>query len=209
MATSAAMVQAKVVKGGGAPSLKDMSCAQILACFDPEIEFGSHADMKGTMSGYQAEHIVPTSTFHEMGRSGPRVPGASGYSTPNALTWMVHDGQSAGTEHRLLTDPMREFSQANDLANRQGTLDQWLDQYEAGTRNALANADPRRRITNPDLDEASLIAAAAACIRAAAAAAFAEAGVDGGTPLRNSWGATAEQQRAATDAAVSGVGEAM
>lgn len=204
MSVSAAMVKAMVVKGGGAGmGGKKMTCEEIFACFDPPIEFGSHKDMVGSLPGYQAEHIIPTSTFHEMGRSGPRVPGASGYTTPEALTWMVRDGQSAGQEHKLLTDPMREFSQANDLAGRQGTLNEWLDKYEQGTRNALKNAVPKRKITNPDLDEDSLIDAAAECIRARAAEAFAalDPPVKGDTPLRNSWDSTAAQQEAAANAA--------
>jgi hypothetical protein len=207
MANTAAMVQVMVMKGGGAGTGTNMGCPEILACFDPQITFGPHSQMQGSLANYQAEHIVPTSAFHRTGRSGDRIPGCRGYSTPAALTWMVHDGQSHGTEHRLLTDPMREFSQANSLAGRQGTLNEWLDRYEAGARNALRNADPRRRITRSDLDQASLFAAAAECIRASAAQAFAEMGIEGNTQLRNSWDATAEQRRAA-DAVVDTMEEA-
>ena len=126
MAKSAAMVQLKVVKAGGAGGKKDLTCAEILASFEPPIEFGSHEDMVGSKRKYQAEHIIPTSAAHESGRSGPRVPGCEGYATSGALTWMVGDGQSAGAEHKLLTDPMREFSQANDLAGEQAPLSKWL-----------------------------------------------------------------------------------
>lgn len=200
------MVQLKVVKAGGAGGIADMTCAEIFAAFDPEIEFGSHSKMVGSQAGYQAEHIVPTSAFHQSGRSGPTVPGCSGYSTPSALTWMVGDGQSAGMEHKLLTDPMREFSQANDLVGQQAPLSQWLDKYQEGAKNALKNGLPPRKVKNKSLDRDSLIDAAAECIRAMAAEAFAgmKPPVTPETPLRNPWSATSEQ-RAAVGATGGGV----
>lgn len=204
MAQTAAMVQAKIVKGAGAGTGAEMDCAAILASFDPPIEFGSHADMVGSMPGYQAEHIVPTSAMHQSGRSGPTMPGCEGYSTSGALTWMVGDGQSAGMEHKLLTDPMREFSQANDLAGQQAPLSDWLDKYQDAAKDALKNGKPPR--TTPEgLDRDSLIDAAAECIREAAAAAFAsmDPPVTPDTPLRNPWPAT-QAQRAAAAAASPG-----
>jgi hypothetical protein len=194
------MVKAMVVKGGGAGMPKQkMTCEEILACFDPPIEFGSHSDMVGSKKGYQAEHIVPTSAFHELGRSGPRVDGCSGYTTPSALTFMARDGQSENQEHKILTDQMREFSQANDLAGKEAPLKDWLDEYEEGAKKALKDAVPKRKIKNKNLDEDSLIDAAAECIRARAAEAFAEMDppVKPNTKLRNPWAATAEQRAAA------------
>ena len=204
MAQTAAMVQAKVVKSGGAGGTADMTCAQILASFDPPIEFGPHSEMVGSMPGYQAEHVVPTSAAHESGRSGPRVEGCEGYSTSSALTWMVGDGQSEGMEHKLLTDPMREFSQANDLAGEQAPLSEWLDEYKEGAKDALKNGKPPRT-TPDDLDRDSLIDAAAECIRLAAEEAFAnmDPPVTPDTPLRNPWPATGAQ-RAAAEAASAG-----
>lgn len=196
MGKSAAMVQAKVVKGGGAGSTKSLTCEEILASFDPPIEFGSHSDMVGSMTGYQAEHIIPTSAMHQSGRSGPRITGCSGYSTPSALTWMVGDGQTAGMEHKILTDAMRQFSQANDLAGQQAPLSQWLDKYQDATKKALKEGLPKRNITRDDVDHDSLIDAAAECIRARAEESFAEMDppVKPDTPLRNPWAATAEQR---------------
>jgi hypothetical protein len=201
MAQTAAMVQAKVVKGGGAGGTADMTCAEILASFDPPIEFGSHSEMVGSMPGYQAEHVVPTSAMHESGRSGPTIPGCEGYSTSGALTWMVGDGQSAGMEHKLLTDPMRQFSQANDLAGQQAPLSKWLDKYKDGAKSALKSGNPQRK-TPDHLDRDSLIDAAAECIRLAAAEAFANSDppVTPSTPLRNPWPATGEQRAAAAAA---------
>jgi hypothetical protein len=203
MAASAAMVKSMVVKaGGGGMAGQALTCEQICACFDPPIEFGTHEEMVGSLAGHQAEHIIPTSAFHKMGRSGPRVSGCSGYTTPSALTWMVRDGQSAGQEHKLLTDPMREFSQVNDLAGREAPLSEWLDKYKGGVKDALKNAQPKRKITNPDLDEDSLIDAAAECIKERAAESFAEMDppVKKDTKLRNPWGATKDQRSGAVDA---------
>lgn len=109
-------------------------------------------------------------------------------------------------EHKILTDAMREFSQANDLANRNAPLNEWLDQYKEGTKNALKNAKPKRKITNKNLDEDSLIDAAAECIRAAAAKAFADMGIKPNTPMRNPWPATGDQRAAAAAAARGGRG---
>ena len=202
------MVQLKVVKGGGAGGTAEMTCAAILASFDPPIEFDTHAKMVGSKPGYQAEHIVPTSAAHQSGRSGPTIAGCEGYSTPSALTWMVGDGQTAGMEHKLLTDPMREFSQANSLVNNEAPLSEWLDEYKEGAKDALKNGKPPR--TTPDhLDKDSLIDAAAECIRLAAAESFGNMNppVKMDTPMRNPWPAT-QAQRAAAQASppVRGVG---
>jgi hypothetical protein len=117
---------------------------------------------------------------------------------------MVGDGQSAGMEHKLLTDAMRQFSQANDLAGRQAPLSEWLDKYEDAAKDALTNGKPPRT-TPEDLDRDSLIDAAAECIRLAAAEAFAnmDPPVTPDTPLRNPWPAT-QAQRAAAEAASTG-----
>jgi hypothetical protein len=199
MTATAGMVKAVVVKAGGAGMTSSMTCEQIFACFDPPIEFGTHSEMVGSLAGHQAEHIVPTSAFHQLGRGGDKMPDCDGYSTSGALTWMVRDGQSAGQEHKLLTDPMREFSQNNDLNKRQAPLSEWLDKYQEGAKDALKNADPKRKVTNKKVDENSLIDAAAECIRARAEEAFAELDppVKLSTKLRNPWEATIEQRAAA------------
>lgn len=202
MSVTAGMVKAVVVKGGGAGVPKDMKCEEIYACFDPKIAFGSHSAMQGSLSGHQAEHIIPTSVFHDMGRGGTKMAGCEGYSTGKATTWMVRDRQSANQEHKLLTDPMRQFSQANDLKGRNAPLSEWLDEYQKGAENALKNANPKRTVTDTSLDEDSLIKAAAECIRAEAAESFANMNppVAATTPLRNSWPATNDQRAAAAQA---------
>jgi hypothetical protein len=190
---SASMVQSVVVKGGGKASL---TCEQIFALFDPPIEFGAHKDMQGTKDGYQAEHIVPTSAFHVKGRGGDAFDGCGNYATSDALTWMVSDKQHQGQEHKLLTDPMRKFSQQNDLANKNAPLSKWLDKYEEGARDALKNGQVRRKIKDPTLDRDDLIDKAAKCIRARAEKSFKDAGIPLSTPLRNPWPATNEMREA-------------
>jgi hypothetical protein len=218
MSQSAAMVQAKVVKGAGGGADEELTCAQIFACFDPEIKFGSHSAMQGSLDhvekydpktgkGYQAEHVPPAGTMHVSGRGVKGeavVSGAMGssYSTGSATTWMAHDGQTAGREHKILTDHMREFSQLNDAAKKQATLKEWLSRYKDGVKDALKNAVPKRKIKKPpDLDEDSLIDKAAECIEAMAKAYFDEAGVDENTKLRNPWPARGDQIEAAKAAA--------
>ncbi len=187
------MVQAKLVKAGKTDS---MNCAQIFAQFDPPIEMGTHEEMQGTQKGYQAEHILPCSAMHESGRSGPKFGECGDYRTSAALTWMASDGQSAGQEHKLLTDPMREFSQKNALAGRNATRDEWMDEYEKATKKALRNGEKRRKLKDPSLDRDSLIDKAAKCIRILAEQSFDEIGITAKTKLRNSWDPTKEQAAA-------------
>ena len=214
MAQTAAMVQLKVVKAGGAGGIKDMTCAEICAAFDPPIEFGSHSDMKGTRDGYQAEHIIPTSAMHQSGRGGTTMPGCEGYSTPDALTWMANDAQSNPVgEHKILTDHMRQFSQANDLGpppGGQAPLSEWLDKYKDGAKDALTRGQVQRK-TPAGLDRDSLIDAAAECIRLAAAEAFAnmDPPVKPETPLRNPWPATNDQRAAAAAASAGNAGSGL
>lgn len=164
-----------------------MTCAQICAAFDPPIKFGSHSSMVGSRKGYQAEHIIPTSSFHKKGRKGPRMPGCSGYSTPSAQTWMAHDGQTAKKEHKILTDQMRKFSQNNGATQK--PLSDWLKEYEKGAEKALRDAKPQRKIKDPKHNPDSLRAKAAKCIRNHAADSFAKMRprVTMATKLRNPW----------------------
>ncbi|ARN20664.1 hypothetical protein A4W93_12585 [Piscinibacter gummiphilus] len=197
------MVKAVVVKSAGGGAGKSMSCEAICAQFDPPIKFGSHAELVGSLDGFQAEHIVPTSAFHKSGRGGKKVKGCEGYSTSGATTWMVRDGQKAGQEHKRLTDPMRQFSQMKDLAGEEAPLKDWLKEYEKGAKDALKKAKPQRKIKDKKLDRNSLIDAAAKCIRSAAAESFdkMDPKVSQDTMLRNPWKATKEQKAEAAAAA--------
>ena len=179
MATSAAMVQAKVVKGAGGGSAKELSCAEIFACFDPPIEMGPHGEMDKSVAR-QAEHVPPCSNMHVKGRDGATIPGCEKYSTSKAMTWMVEDGQRLGTEHQRLTKAMRDFSQANGNSNK--TLKQWMDKYQEATKDVLKDRAVTKAGKNYDKD--SLAAAAAECIREKVDASF-QGKVSQSTPLRN------------------------
>ena len=132
--------------------------------------------------------------------------GCEGYSTPSALTWMVRDAQKKHETHKLLTDPMRQFSQANDLDGRQAPLSEWLDKYEDGATDALQNAQPPRTIKpeHESLDVNALTAAAAKCIRGKAEEAFKKMGIRPDTALRNPWPATNAQRERAAAVSASG-----
>lgn len=216
------MVKAVVVKGGGAGNVTNLTCSEIFACFDPPIDFGPHGEMQGSLDsresydakageGWQAEHFPPAGTMHQTGRGGAgsvllsAVQGSS-YTTGSALTWMVHDGQTGGREHKILTDAMRQFSQENHANHdRRATLKEWLEKYKDGAKDALKNANPKRTNNRPDLDEDSLINAAAECIQARAKEFFDSVGVNENTQLRNPW-KSRQDQRDAVAAREAGIG---
>jgi hypothetical protein len=202
MAKSSAMVQAKVVKGGGAGAKKELDCAKIFQCFDPPIEFGSHEDNQGTVKNHQSEHVPPCSAFHRKGRGGTRMPDCTGYTTEAAPTWMVRDRQKPLQEHKILTDQMRKFSQKNSLKGEQASLKDWMKEYRKGAEKALKEGKPKRKITSDEHDENSLIEAAAECIEKEMMKAFAEMEppVKPDTKLRNPWKATKEQKAEAAEA---------
>ncbi len=179
MATSAASVQMKVVKGAGGTPDASLDCSTIFASFTPPIEFGQYDDetyrakwrninnAQGNTGGWQAEHVPPCSNFHVSGRDGATIPGCSNYSTDKALTWMVHDGQTHGEEHRILTEHMADFAKKNKpegLPEKHATLSEWMDEYEKGAKRALK--DSKDRTPDPTRDHDSLAQAAAECIRA-------------------------------------------
>jgi hypothetical protein len=179
MGTSAASVQLKVVKGGGAGTTVEMDCDAIFACFDPPVEMGPHEDMAKSVQR-QAEHVPPCSNMHVKGRGGPTISGCGKYSTSKAMTWMVEDGQRAGAEHQRLTKAMRDFSRGNGSTNK--TLKQWMDEYEKAAKDVLKDRKVSKKGKNLDKDE--LAAAAAKCIRDKVDDSF-KGKVDQNTPLRN------------------------
>lgn len=177
MGKSAASVQVKIVKGGGAGSSEDMECSAVFACFDPPIVMGSHEDQEKSRE-WQAEHVPPCSNMHVSGRGGPRIDGCGSYSTSKAMTWLVQDGQKIGAEHQQLTKAMREFAQKKG----DKTLKQWMNAYEKAAKDVLKKRPVTKDAKKYDKD--SLAAAAAKCIRDAVDASF-EGKVAQNTPLRN------------------------
>ena len=128
------------------------------------------------------------------------VPGAKGSddSTGSALTWLVKDGQKKNMEHKILTDRMRSFSQANDAlpGDNQATLQEWLKEYKEGARDALQKRKIAEKKPPPQPDRKALIDKAAECIEEMAKAFFEDAGVDRNAKLRNPWKARQEQVEA-------------
>ena len=196
--SSGAMVAAQIVLAGAASTDIDAECAAIKASFDPPIVTGSHSSVaaanKASGSGCQAEHAVPASNFHESGRSGPRIEGASGYNTGDAFCWNAFDNQSAATEHKVLTDAMKQFSES--LGGQNATLEQWMDQYQKKAEECLASesesrsdkAEQRSRLPGKTKEEREALAKkAAACLRIEMERAFAamDPPVSPSTPLRN------------------------
>lgn len=177
MGTSAASVQLKVVKGGGAGTTVDLDCDAIFKCFDPPVEMGPHEEMDKSVER-QAEHVPPCSNMHVKGRGGTRIPGCDKYSTSKAMTWMVEDGQRAGAEHQRLTKAMRDFSKTK--GNK--TLKQWMNKYEKAAKDVLK----RRKVSKngKTLDKNQLASAAAKCIRDKVDESF-KGKVAQTTPLRN------------------------
>jgi hypothetical protein len=196
---TAAMAQAMVTK---AAKKDKMTCATIFGKFDPPIKMGAYKEMRGSKKGYQAEHVPPCSLLHESGRHGPPFSeDCSGYDTEEAWTWMVSDGQSEDEEHKLLTDPMREFSKENFEEGVNATRDEWMDEYEKATVKALKNSNDPRKITDPSLDPDSLIKKAAKCIRLVIEAYFDSVGITEEVEFRNSWPSKAQQAIQAAKAA--------
>jgi hypothetical protein len=183
MTQSAAMVQAKVVKGAGGGAGAKMDCDAIFACFDPPVEMGPHEDMDKSRER-QAEHVPPCSNMHVKGRGGAKVSGCDNYSTSRAQTWMVEDGQKLGAEHQRLTQSMREFAKANEgaIPPKNASLKEWMDEYQKAAKDVLK--DRPVKTSAKHLDKDSLAAAAAECIRERVDASFAGK-VDQNTPLRN------------------------
>jgi hypothetical protein len=183
MTKSSAMVQAKVVKGGGAGAGATMTCDEIFQCFDPPIEMGPHEDMDKSRAR-QAEHVPPCSNMHVKGRGGATINGCSKYSTSQAMTWMVEDGQKLGAEHQQLTKAMRDFAKANEgkIPPKNASLKEWMDEYQKAAKDVLKQRPVKKSAKH--LDKDALAAAAAECIREKVDASF-EGKVDQNTPLRN------------------------
>ena len=90
MAKSAAMVQLKVVKAGGAGRKLDMTCAEILASFDPKINLGRTRTWSAQEGIPSRAHSSRRRRCTNKSELVPRVDGCSGYSTPSRRhVWSV------------------------------------------------------------------------------------------------------------------------
>jgi hypothetical protein len=213
MPKTSGMVQAKVVKAGGAGAAADenLDCAAVYAQFDPPIVAGTYSSVssqrqeanadQGAESPFQkqqSEHMVPNSCLQESrGVNSSNIPGASNYTEGTGFTYNVYDGQSQGTEHKWLTDEARDFAQQLEEEGRNAPLSEWLDKAEQNCAEMLDSdnlvrtkgGQARSRIKdaqNKTPEERKALAQKAAkCLRMAAEAQFAKQGVKPPTPLRN------------------------
>lgn len=220
----AAMVQAKIVKAGGA-GLADAECAAIFAQFDPPIVVGTYDSVSSArrsdvaengksspMYNSQSEHQCANSCFQSTrGDSGSNIPGCSNYTEGGAPAYNLYDDQSAGTEHKVMTDAAREFMQTNPDA----TLGDYLDHMEKKTADMLEDESVQRksgesgrsRSTAKDKKKRKELAKkAAACLKQHAERTYEKMGIGRDQPLRNGFG-TGPAKSAASPAA-KGAGKA-
>lgn len=213
MAKTAGMVQAKVVKAGGAgvAGAENLDCAAIYAQFDPPIVAGTYSSVSnqrrednnelGSKSPYrsqQSEHMVPNSCMQEVrGDNASNIFGADDYTEGTAFAYNVFDGQSAGTEHKWLTDESRDFAQQLEEQGKNANVSEWLDKAEQNCSEMLDSDDlvrtkggqARSRIKDAKnktpKERKALAKKAAKCLRMAAEAQFAKQNVSLSTPVRN------------------------
>ena len=221
---SAAMVPAQVVLAGGAALTADIqsNCDKVLAQFDPPIIVGTYssvssdrqaanqADPNSPYRNGQSEHGVANSAFQgERGVNATNVPGAPGYSEGGAFAFSVYDGQSAGTEHKWLTDAAKDFHEGLEAQGKQGTLKDHLDQSQKNWEKSLdenlqrgKGENPRSRIKDAEKkskkERQDLAKAAAKCLRMMAEAAFKKQKISLSTKLRNGLANAVKQATKAT-----------
>jgi hypothetical protein len=202
-------VQVVLAGGGGLTSVVQSSCDAVLAQFDPPIVVGTYdsvskarqeANNADPDSGYksgQSEHGVANSGFQsDRGNNASNIPGAEGYSEGGAFAFSVFDGQSAGTEHKWLTDAAKDFHEQLQAEGREGTLRDHLDQSQKNWEKSFEEnlqrkkgEKPRSRIKDADKktkqERKDLAKAAAKCLRMMAEAQFAKQKISLNTKLRN------------------------
>ena len=183
MASSAAMVQALIVKAAGIGGIGKLDCSEVKAAFG--IVSGRYKDLD-IDKGENREHGgAPAGAFYESGRGAPgdvKMPGCGKYDPDNAWCWNVDDGQTHNTEHRYLTDRMAEFQSSN--GGGQKTLTEHMDAYQKAAEDCLVDGDRAPDLKDPERRE--MAKRAAECMREEQEAAYAkdDCKVDGKTKLR-------------------------
>lgn len=196
----AASVPLQVILAGSAAMTFDEACAQIFQEFDPPIVTGTYSSVSrqrqaanknakanNTTSGYencQSEHYVPNSVM-QYSRGGQNISGGGSYTEGSAFSYSVYDDQSAGTEHKWLTDRAKKDAAA--LGDNPTLADQ-LDSAKQRSKDGLLEklqreegGEKRDRIKDsknrtPEEREA-LAEAAAECLSQKAAEQFEKKGV--------------------------------
>lgn len=99
-----------------------------------ELGLTKHSDFK--QAQFQREHMPPYSCFYKDDRDTdghqhrshrPINENCGNYSEDKALCFFVHDGQTKGTEHRMLTDGAKAFAQSLHDKGQHATTREWLD----------------------------------------------------------------------------------
>lgn len=99
-----------------------------------ELGLNRHSDFK--QAQYQREHMPPYSCFYkdnrdtdtyQSRRDQPINEHCGVYSEDKALCFFVHDGQTKGTEHRMVSDGAKAFAQSLHDRGEHATTRQWLD----------------------------------------------------------------------------------
>jgi hypothetical protein len=114
-----------------------------LKLFDPPIVFFRYSQKKkfakpDNIHDWQAEHPIPNSAFLQgTGRKGKIVPHGGNYSEGQALTYWICDDQTAGEEHKHITDYERAFATHCFQHNEFPTVEQWFQVMENGWKDML------------------------------------------------------------------------
>jgi hypothetical protein len=205
------MSPAQVVLSGGAglSAATQSACDNVLAQFDPPIIVGTYdsvskarqkansTDPNSPHKSGQSEHGVANSAFQsDRGNNASNIPGASGYSEGGAFAFSVFDGQSAGTEHKWLTDAAKDFHERMAAKGKNATLSEHLDESQKNWEKSLdenltrkKGEKPRSRIKDAEKkskqERKDLAKAAAKCLRMMAEAEFKKQKISLTAKLRN------------------------
>lgn len=203
-------MQNVVNAGGAAPpgTLTDEECEKIFQEFDPPIVCGTYAEVskarqednkkngaKSKSQNQQSEHMIANSSMQgKRGDNSSNVPGAEGYTEGGAFAYNVYDDQSAGTEHKWLTDKAKAYEQG--LKGKKPRLSQRLAASEKWTKESLLSDDIQRTKGGPkrsrvkdapgrtQKQKEALAGDAAKCLAQKAKAQFAKQGVSPDTETR-------------------------
>lgn len=220
-----AMVPLQVILAGGAGMSFEDACAKVFQEFDPPIVCGTYSSVSsqrqatnrelGDASPYrnnQSEHLVANSALQgKRGVNSSNVPGASGYTEGTGFAYSVYDDQSAGTEHKFLTDSARSFDQNAtgnpSLRQRLDSSKEWtkdmllrddLQRTRSGEKRSRISDKPRKRTQK---EREALAEAAAECLSKMGEQQFEKQGVSPDTPTRRGMdaGGTKRTQSPLTD----------
>ena len=130
----------------------------------------------------------------QLGNNATNIPGASGYTEGGGFAYSVYDDQSAGTEHKFLTDAARNFDATSTgnptLSERIEAAKEWtedmllredLQRTEDGQKRSRISDKPKKKSKRR---KKALAQAASECLAKMAEKQFAEQGVKMDTPTR-------------------------